>query len=246
MDMKKVVFLVEGQKAKGTLIFPKVIKKQNPGVLFIHGWTSSEEGYLPRAQAVAKLGAICLTINLRGHGKSEGRLEDFSRKDHLKDVMAAYDFLAGQKNVDKDRIGICGSSYGGYLASILTFKRKVKWLVLRAPALYRDDDFNIPTAKLIREDINIYRQSKIRPKDNLTLKAVSEFSGDLLLVESEKDETVPKQTIKNYVQAVNPRAVLAHKIMKNADHPLTKKKWKLKFIEILSGWFAEKLKTNQS
>ena len=242
--MKKVVFLVDGQKIKGTLIFPKAVKDKNPGVLFIHGWTSSEEGYLPRAQAVAKHGAICLTINLRGHGKSDGSLEELSRKDHLNDVITAYDFLACQKNVDRNRIGVCGSSYGGYLASILSLKRKVKWLVLRVPALYRDSDFNIPTAKLIREDINIYRQSEIRPKENMALKAVSKFRGDLLLVESEKDEIVPKQTIKNYLQAVNPKITFDHKIMQNADHALTNKKWKLEFIEILSGWFAERLKTN--
>jgi len=82
--MKRVIFWVEGQKIKGTLILPRVVKDKNPGVLFIHGWTSSEEGYIPRAKAVAKHGAICLTFNLRGHGKSEGRLGDFSRKDHLK------------------------------------------------------------------------------------------------------------------------------------------------------------------
>lgn len=235
--MKKVVFLVDGQKVKGTLIFPKVVKQQSPGALFIHGWTSSEESYLPRAKAVAKHGEICLIFNLRGHGKSDGRLEDFSRKDHLKDVITAYDFLVGQKSVDKNRIGVCGSSYGGYLASILTSKRKVKWLVLRAPALYPDEDFNIPTAKLIREEINTYRRTKISPKENLALKAASKFSGNLLLVESEKDETVPRETIKNYLKAVNPKATLDHKIMKNADHALTKKKWKLEFIKILSEWY---------
>lgn len=237
--MKRINFLVDGQKIKGTLIFPKEVRSNNPAVLFIHGWTSDETGYIPRAQAVAKHGAICLTFNLRGHGESEGSLENFSRKDHLKDVVAAYDFLAAQKNVDKDKIGVCGASYGGYLASMLSSKRKVKWLVLRAPALYKDDDFNISTAKLIRsEGIKVYRQRKIKPEDNLVLNAISKFKGDLLLVESEKDEDIPKQTIENYIQAVNPRANFDHKIIKGADHALTKKKWKLRFIEILLEWFV--------
>ena len=242
--MKKISFLVDKQKVKGTLIFPKVIKKQNPAILFIHGWTSSETGYLPRAQAVAQHGAICLTLNLRGHGKSEGNLKDFSRENHLKDVLTAYDFLAGQESVVKNKIGVCGASYGGYLSSLLSSQRKIKWLVLRAPALYRDDDFNIPTAKLIRENIKVYRQSKITPKDNLALKAVSKFKGNLLLIESEKDEIIPKQTIKNYCQAVNPKTIFNYKIMKNADHALTKTKWKLEFITILSKWFENKFKNS--
>ena len=117
--MKRINFLVNGQKIKGTLIFPKKVKFDNPAVLFIHGWTSNETGYIPRAQVVAKHGAICLIFNLRGHGESGGSLEEFSRKDHLKDVIAAYDFLTAQKNVNKNKIGVCGASYGGYLASIL-------------------------------------------------------------------------------------------------------------------------------
>lgn len=240
--MQKVYFKVDNQRISGTLIFPKIFKPKNPAVLFIHGWMSNQEGYFPRAQALTNLGFICLTFDLRGHGKTGGKLENFSRQDHLKDVLAAYDFLILQKNVDKNKIGVVGASYGGYLGSILTSKRKVKWLVLRAPALYKDEDINIPTDKLIKEDIKSYRQSKIRPKDNLALKAISCFKRKLLIVQSENDEVVPQQTIKNYLKAKNPQADYASQVIKEADHPLTLKKWKKEFIDILKEWFKKKLK----
>lgn len=154
--------------------------------------------------------------------------------------MAVYDFLVSQEKVNKQQIGVVGASYGGYLASILTSKRPVKWLVSRAPALYKDESFDKPTAALIKNDIKVYRNSNIQPAENLALKALTRFTGKILITESENDEEIPRQTIENYFKAVNPGAIVAHEIIQRADHPLSKPEWKLKFIKILSEWFEKK------
>ena len=70
--------------------------------------------------------------------------ERVSREDNLHDVLAAYDLLRGQPAVDDQAIAVVGSSYGGYLAAILTSRRRVRWLGLRAPALYWDEDSGDP------------------------------------------------------------------------------------------------------
>lgn len=101
---KMISFIVNNKKLRGTLIIPKNIHIGTSAVLFIHGWTSSETGYVPRAQVISKLGYVCLTFSMRGHGESEGKLENLSRDDHLKDCIAAYDFLASQSNVDRKKI----------------------------------------------------------------------------------------------------------------------------------------------
>lgn len=85
--MQPIKFKVGKQTVKGTIILPKRLSKNNPGVLFIHGWTSNQTGYIPRAEAVSKLGAICLTFDMRGHGKSDGVFNQLSRQDHLNDVV---------------------------------------------------------------------------------------------------------------------------------------------------------------
>lgn len=240
--MKLAYFPVNQQKLKTSLFFPPKLQKENPGVLFIHGWTSSEKGYLPRAKAVASQGAICLTFDMRGHGKSGGDLKKFSRADHLKDALTAYDFLVSQKGVDKKKVGVVGASYGGYLASILSSKRKVKWLVLRAPALYKNKGFNKPTFKVRLDHLNLfeYLQSKINAKDNLALKSLSTFKGKVLMIKSENDETIPEQTIQNYLNAINPKTSSSLKTIKEANHALTKEKWKKEFIKILKDWFKDK------
>src|SRR5215207_7790580 len=109
-----------------------------PAVLFLHGWGGSQSQYITRARQVAALGFVCLTLDFRGHEKTIAQKETVTREDNLQDVVAAYDVLAAQPTVDPSSIAVVGTSYGGYLGAILTSLRPVRWLGLRAPALYKD------------------------------------------------------------------------------------------------------------
>jgi uncharacterized protein len=104
-----VEIAVDGQRLAGTLVAPATAI---PGVLFVHGWGGSREQYLARAREVAALGCVSLTFDLRGHARSDGRNEDVSREDNLRDVLAAYDALAARPGVDRSAIAAVGSSYG--------------------------------------------------------------------------------------------------------------------------------------
>ena len=92
--------------------------------------------------AIAALGCICITFDLRGHVRHQAMRQTVTREDNLRDVLAAYDVLVGHPAVDPMAIAIVGSSYGGYLAAILSSMRRVRWLALRVPALYRDEDWS--------------------------------------------------------------------------------------------------------
>src|ERR671916_137724 len=61
-----------------------------PAVLFVHGWGGNQQQYLSRARAVADLGFICLTFDLRGHARSDEQRETVSRDNNLTDLLAAY------------------------------------------------------------------------------------------------------------------------------------------------------------
>ena len=117
----------------GTLIVPDT---RMPGVLFLHGWGGNQAQYASRAREIAALGCACLTVDMRGHAKTVREQATVTREDNLRDALAAYDTLAGEAAVDDDQIAVVGSSYGGYLATILTTLRPVKWLgVARAGAV---------------------------------------------------------------------------------------------------------------
>src|SRR3989344_8578932 len=127
----------------GTLFSPSK-EGVHPAVLIIHGWQSDQERSFDTAQMLEEEGFVCLTFDLRGHGKSEGSLKEFSSKDFLHDALAAYDFLAAQKNVDPKRIGIIGGSYGGYPPPAPSAAREVPWIRMRGPADYTGGAFERP------------------------------------------------------------------------------------------------------
>ncbi len=229
----KVTVGVDGQKIEGTILAPE---KLVPGILFVHGWGGSQAQDLRRARKISRLGCLCFTFDLRGHAATEPMREKVTREENLNDLLAAYDFLAGQPAVDKSAIAVVGSSYGGYLAAILTSLRSVNWLALRVPALYRDEDWETPKAALDRDDLNKYRQTWLSYSDNRALRACSKFGGDVLIVESECDEIVPHPAVGGYMASFRTARSVTYRVLKGADHALSTEKDRAAYNKILNGW----------
>ena len=242
MNIQKVSIPVGAQEyVAGTLFTPADCRQKRPAVLFIHGWASSEQGYLSRAEALARRGWAALTINLRGHGADAARQAHFSRHDHLQDVLAAYDFLAAHPCVDAKQIGVAGSSYGGYLAALLSSFRPVPSLVLRAPALYRDANFTTPTAWLIEVDESVYRQAGLPLQESMALQAIAQYQGNFLLIESALDDVCPQATTHGYLAVVNLQANVTHVLLPRAGHVLDTPETRQAFLDALLAWFAKTL-----
>jgi dienelactone hydrolase len=227
---------VDGQQLRGTLVSPSTMV---PGVLFVQGWGSSQEQYLPRAREIAALGCICLTFEPRGVARDDPRHETVTREENLRDLVAAYDVLAGQNSVDAAAIAVVGSSYGAYLAAILTSLRPVRWLALRAPALYKDDDWDLPKQQLDRKALAVYRRSYVPPSENRALSACANFNGDVLIVESEHDDTIPPPVIANYRAAFEHAHSLTYRMIEGADHGLSDERWQQAYTSLLLAWAAE-------
>lgn len=198
-----------------------------PGILFVHGLGSSQAGYLERAQrAAVELGVTCLTFDLSGHGESAGLREQLTPTDHLDDLTSAYDLLAAQSGVEPHRIGICGSSYGAYLAPFLARHRQISHMLLRAPALYGDDMLRTPWA--------FSRRSSTQAAASQLATAVKSFDGELLILESERDSVLPPGVIEWYIKAARHarRAVLS-----GAGHALKSRKEQEEFLHEIVDFF---------
>ena len=168
----RIEISVDDQEISGTLVTPATVV---PGVLFLHGWGGSQEQYLARAREIAALGCVCLTVDLRGHAGTEEQKETVTREDNLRDALAAYDTLASHQSVDKEAIAVVGSSYGGYLAAILSSLRPVRWLALRVPALYRDEDWPLPKQELKKYGLADYRRGRVTPDQNRALASLCDI-----------------------------------------------------------------------
>jgi pimeloyl-ACP methyl ester carboxylesterase len=227
---------VGNERIAGTLVSPATVI---PGVLFVHGWGGTQEQYLNRAREIAALGCVCLTIDLRGHGRHKEHHESVTREDNLHDMIAAYDVLANHDVVDPSAIAVVGSSYGGYLATILSSVRPVRWLALRAPALYRDEDWDLPKWQLNKEELAAYRQTRVPSDSNRALTACAAFKGDVLLVECERDKIVPHPVIANYRAAFDNAHSLTYRVIQDADHGLSEETWQQSYTSLLVTWATE-------
>lgn len=231
-----VMIPVEGQEIAGTYLEPS---NKVPGVLFVHGWGGSQDFDLRRALGLAGLGCVCLTFDLRGHAATLEQQRKVSREDNLRDVIAAYDQLTSHPAIDTSAIAVVGSSYGGYLAAILTSVRSVQWLALHVPALYQDDQWTLPKRQLNRASLTEYRLTKVGPSENRALAACRQFRGDVLIVEAEHDDFVPHSTIMNYRDAFRQAHSLTHRMLEGADHGLTRRDAQRSYTAILLNWATE-------
>jgi uncharacterized protein len=240
---KTIEIAVEDQRIEGTLITSTVRNGAAPGVLFVHGWGGNQDYYLDEARALAALGCVCLTFNLRGHAQTEAQHETVTREDNMRDVMAAYDVLAGQEGVNKSFIALVGSSYGAYLGALLIYMRQVRLLAMQAPALYNDNDWQSPKRKLhVNPDFAAYRRRTLKAEDNRALGACAQFLGDALVVESEHDEIIPHPAVANYIAALANAHSLTYRVIEGADHALSKEPWERAYTELLVNWLSEMIK----
>ena len=234
--MKTVRIATAGKrKIEGTMFLPKSSRQRHAGALFLHGWRSDRQKHIVPAQLLAEIGFVSLTVDLRGHGKT-GELEPaVSVRDNLRDVLAAYDLLISRDDVDRNCIALAGFSYGGFLAILLAAERKVRWLALRSPALYRDEDLDIPKAEIKRRGLMAFRRRQLSPADCAGLHAAASVQAHVLLIEAEHDRVVPRQQIRNYLKAFQRASSVAHRVIRGANHAMTPEHYRVA-VRTLVDW----------
>jgi pimeloyl-ACP methyl ester carboxylesterase len=80
------------------------------GVVLLHGASSAKESHFDFARACAAGGLHALAFDARGHGGSAGPFDDRA----IADVATMADLLRERAGIE--RVGLRGSSMGGYLA----------------------------------------------------------------------------------------------------------------------------------
>ncbi len=116
---RSVRFFSGGCRLAADLYVPDELgpAERRPGVVLCCGYTGVKNLYLDdMARRISSAGFVALTFDYKGWGQSEGpplRLAPYSR---VEDTQAALTFLSIQLQVDPDRLGLYGISYGGSTA----------------------------------------------------------------------------------------------------------------------------------
>jgi hypothetical protein len=237
---RKIQFSSGRQMVRGTLVVPKGRKGKCPGVIFFHGMTSSENSYIPIAEMLARRGVAALTLSIRGHGASDGDFSKLTVADGVQDGIAAYDFFAGQNEVDPSRIGLCGTSVGASIAACVSAERPVSSLVVRAPAAYDDAMMHMHYPAIMAAESHIFGDIK-DPGKTPAIKAIACFAGDLLVITSENDAVIPVSISSRYFSGATQSHSRRQVVIAGATHRLDKEKWRKQFVDETIGWFVKTL-----
>lgn len=258
--VKRVTFKNRrNQKMIGFFYFPEG-KGPFPIVVYFHGLSIGKRtrsaGYL--AKLLPKLGFAYFVFNMTGHGESDGKLEDVTPSKAAEDARAAVALVKKQKAVDKNRIGLFGSSYGGYVAiRVAANDSTIKVLVLKSPAVdyaevrkFQIGDFGIAAWKKLgimyvwhRKEEKGYILKYQFYQDSLKnpgYKWVPKIKASTLVVQGDKDTYVPiSQSRKLYdLLKAKPKKRV---VIKDGDHKYKNPKHRTRFNKLAVDWFKKYL-----
>jgi len=106
---------VEVISSDGLRLVGWFVPSQNGAVIIMqHGYKSTRKEMLNEAEMMYRHGYGTLLTTVRAHDYSEGEMITFGINE-VKDMDAWYQYLLTRDDVDSNRIGILGNSYGGML-----------------------------------------------------------------------------------------------------------------------------------
>ena len=117
---ERVSFVSDGLKLRGVLHLPenRGARERRAAFLVLHGFGSNKDGggMIAVATMLAELGYAALRFDMRGCGESEGERGRVICLEQIKDSRNALSFLATRPEVDPERIGVTGQSFGAAVA----------------------------------------------------------------------------------------------------------------------------------
>src|SRR5258708_27039573 len=133
---RDIEFKSEGLTLRGWLYVPDGAKKPVPTVGMAHGFSCLKEMFLDKyAEVFVKDGLAVLVYDNRNFGDSDGepRLEVHPMA-QVRDYQSAISFAQTLPAVDKNRIGIWGTSYtGGHVLIVAAIDKRVKGVLSPGP-----------------------------------------------------------------------------------------------------------------
>jgi dipeptidyl aminopeptidase/acylaminoacyl peptidase len=240
MKKQTVEFKIGDETLRGSLFIPEG-KGPFPGVVFYHGRGSTRKNYLPMAENLTQNGIMALAFDFRGCGESDGEFKDKTNRMGIEDAKAGLQFLLTQ-NIDKERIGIQGTSFGAYVTGMLLNDPQfqfIKSIVLRVPAALSDDQLDFSLS--IEEEENFFAKRENWANAS-SYNGFAQFKGNLLVIRSKNDQLLPEESVNKYYDvAINVKKRKLY-VQKNVGHTLSDNpEGRKEFNELTVNWFLETL-----
>ena len=245
---RKVTFHSQGQVIYANLSLPYT---DAPCVIMSHGLEGSKDGekWLLLAPRLYDAGFAFLRFNYRGCGeegreKSEGKFEETTLSRRIKDYRAALDFVETAA-VDKNRLGVIGSSFGGTVAIAAQDKRIKAMVALATPCRFNApskehlrahqarDFFDLPSGRRLKAEF----WHDIRRYD--VCHAAGKTGCPLLIIHGGADKDVPVENAHQlYENTKEPKRL---EIIEGGDHGFKNPAHLEQVIGLTCQWFKRYL-----
>lgn len=228
-----------------------------PTVVLVHGYASGKNANSNQAlvDRLHAQGIATVRFDFRGHYDSEGKIEDVNISTGLEDLEAIMEHVLANPKVDRERLGIYGSSYGGVVTEVFVSRNPIfTCIILKAPATdwnggkwvrlgddvirewknkgvytFTYDDKAIPTPYSLIEDIASYD----------VYKEIASVKVPVLIVHGNKDESVPLDQSKKLAEAIGANARLI--VYPGANHRFTTSHDFEKVVDDMASFFTKEL-----
>jgi dipeptidyl aminopeptidase/acylaminoacyl peptidase len=231
-----------------------------PALIWVHGGPGGQtrKGYSALIQYLVNHGYVVLGINNRG---SSGYGQTFFTADDQKhgheplwDCVEAKKYLANQPYVDKDRIGIIGGSYGGYMVLaalslqpdvfnvgvdlfgisnwVRTLESIPSWWEAQRVALYKEIGDPVKQRDMLLEISPLFHADKIKKP--------------LIVLQGANDPRVIKPESDDIVAAVKKNGVpVEYVVFPDEGHGFTKKKNQIEGYRAILTFLDRHLKSTE-
>ena len=209
-----------------------------------HGGSREEGGSFPRVAAeLAALGVASIRMDFPGCGDSTESFAENNLSNMLLDLQAARVFAESQMDVDAARVGLLGYSMGGRLVALLSeidpsYQVMATWAPAVSNGAERElttfggpDEYYAMKQQALEEGSVVYTtrwgtnlelgaQWFTDMEETFPQAALAKFSGPLLVVYGDADESVPPSISATAVSAATNSSEVVSVVIPTAKHGL--------------------------
>ena len=232
-------------------------EEQLPAVLVVHGGPSGQDvdRFNSLTQSLTQAGFVVFNINYRGsigYGKA---FQDLNNKDwgggDLKDFKAVLQHFIDQGLVDKNKIGITGGSFGGYL-SYMALTKDADFYAAGVPCFGMVDliaDYN-----LVKDRWGLWYETEMgTPKtdsllfvDRSAIHFIDNLKAHILIFQGENDTNVPKWSSDMFVEKLKSlNKPVDYVVYPDEGHGFVKRVNRIDWIQKTVAFFEQNLKDSK-
>lgn len=186
--------------------------QKSPLVIVVHGWSSSKQRMLRYVDPLYEAGYSLLLFDVRGHGESD-EVNGVTVKIFRDDIIAAIEYAQNRPDVDVNRIGLLGHSFGGFgsiiankkplgIKALVTDSMPTRFRTIMEASLSKYKLHYYPLGPLISRIMFFRGGIKVKELPQFDVpQALKQRKAPVLLIHSKNDHYVPASELTYLIES---------------------------------------------